>query len=75
MNITAWLVWVSFPYATFGIVVKNGVVTEAAPYVYKKSIGRLGREVVKEFQAKGAKIVVIPDPREGTNDNKNISQP
>lgn len=54
-------IWVSLPYATFGIAVENGVVVEAAP-IARKSVGRPEREVAAYYRRQGAVFRDLPDP-------------
>jgi hypothetical protein len=49
------LVRIDMPYACFGMVVVNGVVTEAAP-IARWSIGRRGRDSVRYWKKRGAKV-------------------
>ncbi len=55
------LYWVSLPWATFGIVAVDGIVTEAAPIAYKpkgfgKTVGRPWSEVRAYYKQMGADI-------------------
>lgn len=49
---TRW-VWVSLPYATFGIAVRDGVVVDAAP-IARWAIGKSERRVADYYRRKGA---------------------
>lgn len=48
-------IWVSLPYATFGIAVADGVVVEAPP-IAKWAVGRDERGVAGYYRRRGAKI-------------------
>jgi hypothetical protein len=48
-------IWVSLPYATFGIAVSAGVVVEAAP-IARWTLGRDEREVAGYFRRRGAEM-------------------
>lgn len=51
-----WLVRVDNGFAVFGLIVDDaGFVTEAAP-IAKWSEGRRGRDVVRYFRERGAKV-------------------
>jgi len=52
-------IWISLPYATFGIAVADGVVVEAAPIAAKRVLGRDEREVAAYYRRQGAKIVAL----------------
>ena len=57
-------IWVSLTYATFGIAVADGVVTDAPP-IAKWVLGRDEREVAAYFRRRGADIVALdarPEP-------------
>lgn len=51
-------IWVSLPYATFGIAVADGVVVGAPP-IAKWVLGRDEREVAGYFRRRGAKIQAL----------------
>jgi len=51
-------IWISLPYATFGIAVCGGVVVEAAP-IARWALGRDERGVAGYFRRRGAKIVAL----------------
>jgi hypothetical protein len=50
------LYWVRLPYATFGLVVLDGIVVAAAP-IARRNIGRPIDKVVQYYQKKSAKVV------------------
>ena len=52
-------IWVSLPWATFGLVVSGGRVMDAAP-IARKSIGRDEREVAAYYRSRGATFVPLP---------------
>jgi hypothetical protein len=54
------LIWVSLPYATFGLIVSGGVVADAAP-VAGWAVGKDEREVAVFYRRKGAVFRVVPD--------------
>ena len=54
-----YLVRVETDFATFGFIVKKGVVVEAAP-IAKWSIGRSGKSVVKYWRKRGGKVTWQP---------------
>lgn len=56
MNDTARWVWVSLPYATFGLRVENGQVVAAAP-IARWTIGKSERYVADYYRRKGAVFV------------------
>lgn len=47
------LMWVSLPHATFGLVVRAGVVTEAAP-IARWTIGEPASRIWRYFRRQGA---------------------
>jgi len=47
------LIWVSLPYATFGIITREGMVTGAAP-IARWTIGKDERYVADYYRRKGA---------------------
>lgn len=49
-------IWVSLPYATFGIAVRDGKVIDAAP-IARRSIGREERRVADYYRRRGARFV------------------
>ena len=51
-------VWVSLPYATFGIAAENGVVVDAAP-IARWAVGKQERFVADYFRRKGARFVPL----------------
>lgn len=55
-------IWVSLSYATFGIAVEDGVVTEAPPIAHW-AVGRDERGVADFYRRRGAKLTPL-DPRE-----------
>ena len=56
--VKSWLVRVEQAHAVFAIIVgPDGVVTEAAP-IAGWAKGKRGREVVKYFRERGAKVTV-----------------
>jgi hypothetical protein len=61
--VTKRWIWVSLPYATFGIAVAEGVVTDAPP-IANWAIGRDEQSVAAYFRRRGAKIVAL-DARTG----------
>ncbi|MDH2424768.1 hypothetical protein [Sphaerisporangium sp. TRM90804] len=54
-------VWVSLPWATFAVVVADGLVVDAAP-IARWSIGRRERDVADHYRRRGAVFVPLPDP-------------
>ncbi len=54
----AWF-WVSLPYATFGVCVQYGRVTQAPP-IARWSLGRAWVDVERYFTRKGGRIVQLP---------------
>lgn len=55
----SWI-WVSLPWATFGLRVEDGVVKEAAP-IARWCIGRSEREVAAYWRRRGARFERLPD--------------
>lgn len=53
-----YLLWISLPYATFGLEVENGIITDAAP-ISRLSIGKSVEFVKSYYLKKGAKIEQI----------------
>lgn len=53
-------VWVSLPYATFGLAVAGGRVVDAAP-IARWAIGKPERQVAAYYRRKGAQLVPL-DP-------------
>ena len=51
--VTGRLIWVSLPYATFGLITGGGVVTDAAP-VAGWAVGKDERQVAAYYRRKGA---------------------
>jgi hypothetical protein len=56
---TEQLVYVSLPYATYGIIVKDGKVIDTAPLA-RWMIGQSTKKVRKWLDSKGAKYTVVP---------------
>jgi hypothetical protein len=52
------LIWVSLPYATYGIEVEDGIVVTAAP-IAKWMVGKDERMVASWLRRKGARIVPL----------------
>lgn len=48
----SWI-WISLPYATFGVAVLNGTVVEAAP-IARWAVGKDERYVADYYRKKGA---------------------
>jgi len=62
--VTRRWIWISLPYATFGIAVAGGVVVDAPPIAWW-TLGRDEREVAAYFRRRGADIVALdarPEP-------------
>lgn len=57
MDAAKW-VWVSLPYATFLLAVKDGVVVEAAP-IARKSVGCPEVKVAEYYRRQGARFAVL----------------
>jgi Domain of unknown function (DUF4326) len=55
----ARLIWVSLPYATFGLAVEGGVVV-AAPPIARWAVGRPEREVAGYYRRRGAEFRECP---------------
>lgn len=53
--------WVSLPYATYGIRVEGGVVVEAPP-IARWMVGRGEAEVAAWLRRKGARLVPLSPP-------------
>lgn len=53
-------IWVSLPYATFGLAAENGVVVEAAP-IARWAAGRGEREVAAYYKRRRAVFRDLPD--------------
>lgn len=60
-EVKRWI-WVSLPYATFGLAVQDGVVVDAPP-IARWTIGRDERGVAGYYRRRQAKITAL-DPRE-----------
>lgn len=56
---TRWI-WVSLPYATFAVVVRDGVVVDAAP-IARWAIGKPEEKVATFYRRKGATFVPLDD--------------
>lgn len=56
-------VWVSLPYATFGIAVEGGRVRDAAP-IARWAIGKDERVVAAYFRRRGATFVRLTSDRD-----------
>lgn len=59
-NAARWI-WVSLPYATYGIAVADGKVVDAAP-IARWMIGKPEVEVAAWLRRKGAKVVPLDSP-------------
>ncbi len=59
MTFDRW-VWVSLPRATFALIVRDGLVVDAAP-IARWSIGRREREVADYYRRRGAEFVPLSD--------------
>ena len=53
-------VWVSLPYATFGIEVRDGRVVDAAP-IARWAIGKSEQYVANYYRRKGARFVKLEE--------------
>jgi hypothetical protein len=53
-----WL-WVSLPYATFGVGFQGGRAVEAAP-IAAWTLGKSERHVVSYYERKGATLKLLP---------------
>ena len=53
-------VWVSLPWATFGIAVNDGVVVDAAP-IARWTVGKPERVVADYYRRKGAVFVRLSE--------------
>lgn len=51
-------IWVSLPYATFGLKIGNGKIVEAAP-IARWAVGKPAHDVVGYYRRKGAYLVPI----------------
>lgn len=52
---TERLIWVSLPWATFGLAVSDGLVADAPP-IARWALGRSEHEVAAYYQARGAEF-------------------
>lgn len=50
------------PKATVGLIVADGKVVDAAPYVRRTTIGRDARDVWREFARQAVDLQWLPDP-------------
>lgn len=55
-------VWVSLPYATFGLGIRQGVVVEAAPIARRYALGKPERQVADHYRRKGAVFQTLDQP-------------
>lgn len=55
VNIPTTIVWINLSYATFGLVVRNGIVIQAPP-IARWTIGKSSYSVTNYYNNKGAKI-------------------
>lgn len=53
-------IWVSLPWATFGVAVADGRVVDAAP-IARWAIGKPEAQVAAYFRRKGARIVPLSE--------------
>lgn len=60
MSSDRWI-WVSLPFATFALVVRDGLVVDAAP-IARWSIGRRELDVADYYRRRGAIFQPLPDP-------------
>lgn len=58
MGEPAWL-WVSLPWATFGIAAHDGRVVDAAP-IARWAIGKPADQVAAYYRRRGARLVRLP---------------
>ena len=58
-------IWVSLPWATFGIAVEGGRVVDAAP-IARWAIGRDEREIAAYYRRRGAEFVSVRVSAHGT---------
>lgn len=58
-DLTARWIWVSLPYATFGLAVKAGQVVDAAP-IARWAIGKPESTVAAYYRKRGAEFREIP---------------
>ena len=54
------LIRVTLPHAVFGLVVRGGVVVEAAP-IARWSLGMRGRNVVSYYRARGGVVEIVSE--------------
>lgn len=54
-------VWVSLPYATFGLGIEDGKIVEAPP-IARWVIGKSEMWVASYYRRKGATFIVLDDP-------------
>jgi hypothetical protein len=52
-------IWVSLPWATFGVAVQGGRVVDAAP-IARWAIGKDERAVADYYRRRGARFVKLP---------------
>ena len=55
VSIPTTIVWINLSYATFGLVVRNGIVIQAPP-IARWTIGKSSYSVTNYYNNKGAKI-------------------
>lgn len=55
-------IWVSLPRATFGLIVRDGRVVDAAPYG-RRYVGMDEREAAERLRQAGAQFVPLPHER------------
>lgn len=58
------MIWWSARTATVGLIVTDGVVTEAPPYARRWAQGRDARELWRRGVAQGVKLAWLPDNEE-----------
>lgn len=54
-------IWISLPFATFGIITRDGKIIDAAP-IAKWTIGRDEQEITDYFRSRGATLGPVPLP-------------
>ena len=59
------LVSITTARASFGLVVRDGVVIDAAPIARRDCLGRNARAVVAAYLRRGARVAVMDDPKGG----------
>ena len=55
------MIYISLPYATFALIITNGVISDAPP-IARWTIGKTAQWVIKYYEGKNSLIIVDLNP-------------